>query len=236
MIRAQGVIRVGGVRVVVTDIEGTTGSIAFVREVLFPYARARLPQFIARHGDEVDSVLAQVRAAEGDLDDDALVALLRRWMDEDRKAPALKTLQGLIWREGYQSGELVGHVYDDAVRMLRRWREQGLALYVYSSGSVAAQKLLFGHSAAGDLTPLFDGYFDLGVGPKTSADSYGRIAQAVAAEAGTILFLSDSAPEISAARSAGLQAIRLVRDAAPQPGEAAGFDEIEIIPPGLGPR
>jgi enolase-phosphatase E1 len=226
MIRAQGI------SAVVTDIEGTTGSIAFVHEVLFPYARARLPQFIAHHRDEVREMLAQVRAAEGDLDDDALVALLRQWIDEDRKAPALKTLQGLIWREGYQSGDLVGHVYDDAVRRLRRWREQGLSLHVYSSGSVAAQKLLFGHSAAGDLTTLFDGYFDLGVGPKTSADSYRRIAQAVAVDAGAILFLSDSAPEISAARSAGLQAIRVVRDAAPGPGEVAGFDDIEIMPPG----
>jgi enolase-phosphatase E1 len=224
-------IRVQGISTVVTDIEGTSGSIAFVREVLFPYARARLPQFIAHHRDEVDATLAEVRTAEGDLDDDALVALLWRWIDEDRKAPALKALQGLIWREGYQSGELVGHVYDDAVRMLRRWREQGLSLYVYSSGSVAAQKLLFGHSAAGDLMPLFDGYFDLGVGPKTSADSYRRIAETVPADAGTILFLSDSVAEIAAARSAGLPAIRVVRDAAPGPGEAAGFDEIELIPP-----
>jgi enolase-phosphatase E1 len=191
-------IRAEGISAVVTDIEGTTGSIAFVHKVLFPYARARLPGFIARHGGEVAATLDTVRAAEGDLDDDALVALLRRWIDEDRKAPALKTLQGLIWREGYESGDLVGHVYDDAVRMLRRWREQGLSLYVYSSGSVAAQKLLFGHSAAGDLTPLFGGYFDLAVGPKTSADSYRRIAEALAADAGTILFLSDSAPEISA--------------------------------------
>ena len=225
-------IRIEGISAVVTDIEGTTGSIAFVHEVLFPYARARLPAFIARHGEEVRAPLDEVRAAEGDLDDDALVALLRRWIDEDRKAPPLKTLQGLIWREGYESGDLVGHVYDDAVRMLRRWREKGLALYVYSSGSAPAQKLLFGHSAAGDLTPLFEGNFDLGVGPKTSADSYRRIAEALAAEAGTILFLSDSAAEISAARSAGLQAIRVVRDSTPEPGEVGGFDEIEIIPPG----
>lgn len=223
-------IRVEGVRAVVVDIEGTTGSIAFVHEVLFPYARARLAPFIKQHRGEVAPLLAEVRAAEGDLDDDALAAVLQRWIDEDRKAPALKTLQGLIWREGYQSGELVGHVYDDAVARLRSWRDQGLRLYVYSSGSVAAQKLLFGHSAAGDLTPLFDGYFDLGVGAKKDADSYRRIAQAAAADAGTILFLSDSAPEIAAARAAGLQATRIVRDAAPEPGEAAAFDEIEIIP------
>jgi enolase-phosphatase E1 len=223
-------IRIEGVGAIVTDIEGTTGSIAFVHEVLFPYARARLPQFVANPRPEARAILADVRAAQGNLDDDALVALLRQWIDEDRKAPPLKTLQGLIWREGYEAGELVGHVYDDAVRMLRQWRKQGLSLYVYSSGSVEAQMLLFGHSAVGDLTPLFDGYFDTGVGPKTSADSYRRIAEAVATDAEAILFLSDSAPEIKAARSAGLQAIRVMRDAAPQPDEAAGFDEIEIIP------
>jgi enolase-phosphatase E1 len=221
-------IRVEGARAVVTDIEGTTGSIAFVREVLFPYARARLADFIAGHGEEAAATLDAVRAAEGDMDNDALVALLRRWIDEDRKDPALKTLQGLIWREGYRSGELVGHVYDDAARMLRRWRGQGLSLNVYSSGSVAAQKLLFAHGAAGDLTPLFDGYFDLGVGAKTSADSYRRIAEALAVDAAAILFLSDSAPEVAAARSAGLMAIRVVRDATPGPGEAASFDEIDI--------
>jgi len=224
-------IRIEGVRAVVTDIEGTTGSIAFVHEVLFPYARAHLRAFIANRRQEVDVILDDVRGAEGDLEDDALVALLRRWIDEDRKAPALKTLQGLIWRDGYESGELVGHVFDDAVRMLRRWRVEGLRLHIYSSGSAAAQKLLFGHSVAGDLTPLFDAYFDTGVGPKTSADSYRRIAQAVGADPGAILFLSDSSAEIAAARSAGLQAIRIVRDAAPEPDEAGGFDEIEIIGP-----
>ena len=224
-------IRVDGVRAVVTDIEGTTSSIAFVHEVLFPYARARLSEFVDGHHDEVAPILDEVRATEGELSDEALVAVLRRWIDEDRKAPPLKTLQGLIWREGYESGELRGHMYDDAVRNLRLWRAAGLRLSIYSSGSVQAQKLMFGHSVAGDLTSLFAGYFDTGVGPKTGAESYGRIAAELGLEPGEILFLSDAVAEISASRSAGMQAVRIVRDGEPQPGEAASFDEIEISGP-----
>jgi enolase-phosphatase E1 len=224
-------IRIDGVRAVVTDIEGTTSSIAFVHEVLFPYARARLAEFIVGHRDEVAPILNEVRAAEGELSDDGLVAVLRRWIDEDRKAPPLKTLQGLIWREGYESGELNGHMYDDAVQGLRRWRAAGLGLNIYSSGSVQAQRLMFGHSVAGDLTSLFDGYFDTGVGPKSGVDSYRRIAAALELEPGEILFLSDTSAEITAARSAGMQAVRIVRDSGPQPGETTSFDEIELSCP-----
>jgi enolase-phosphatase E1 len=138
----------------------------------------------------------------------------------------------MIWREGYQAGELTGHMYDDAVRGLRRWRAAGLGLNIYSSGSVQAQKLMFGHSVAGDLTPLFDSYFDTGVGPKSDATSYRRIAETLKLEPGAILFLSDTEAEIMAATSAGMQAVRIVRNGEPQPGEAASFDEIEISTPG----
>jgi enolase-phosphatase E1 len=220
-----------GVSAIVTDIEGTTGSIAFVHEVLFPYTRARLAAFIGGHRPEVSAILDEVRAAENDttLDDGALIAVLERWIDEDRKAAPLKTLQGMIWRAGYESGELVGHVYDDAERGLRRWRAAGLGLFVYSSGSVEAQKLLFSHSVDGDLSGLFDGYFDTGVGPKASPESYSRIAAELGRDPGEILFLSDTLAEIEAARSAGLQAIRIVREGPVQPGEAASFDEIEVV-------
>ena len=223
-------IRLTGVRAIVVDIEGTTGSIAFVHEVLFPYARERMAAFIAGHRDEVAPLLDAVRAAEGavTLDEAAVVAVLQRWSDEDRKVAPLKTLQGLIWREGYESGALVGHVYDDAVAMLRRWRAAGLRLCVYSSGSVAAQKLLFGHSVAGDLAPVFDGYFDTGVGAKTDPQSYARIATALGLDAGAILFLSDAPAEIAAAKTAGMAAIRVVRAGAPEPCEVASFDEIEV--------
>jgi enolase-phosphatase E1 len=177
------------IRAILTDIEGTTSSIAFVTETLFPYARARLRDHLAAHPEDAQGLAVET---------------LERWIDEDRKEPVLKTIQGRIWREGYERGELKGHVYPDAVEALRRWREQGLKLFVYSSGSVEAQKLIFGFSEAGDLTPLFDGWFDLGIGSKLEAASYRRIAEAVGHQAGEILFLSDNVREIEAAQEAGL--------------------------------
>lgn len=211
-------IEVRGVHAIVTDIEGTTSSIAFVHDVLFPYARARLDAFAAAHPAEADPLVAEAGG----------LAVLHRWMDEDRKATPLKTLQGLIWREGYLSGDLKGHVYPDAAKSLRRWRAQGLTLAVYSSGSEMAQKLLFGHSVAGDLSPLFSAWFDTRVGAKAEPASYAAIAVALGRAPVEILFLSDMTPEIVAARAAGLQAVRLVRDGSRAPGEAASFDEISV--------
>jgi enolase-phosphatase E1 len=224
------VIRVDGVTAVVNDIEGTTSSLAFVHEVLFPYSRARMIDYVAQHRALVEPILDVVRdmADRHDLDDVGVARLLVRWIDEDRKAPPLKALQGMIWRQGYEVGELVGDVYDDAVRGLRRWRHQGLRLAVYSSGSVEAQKLIFGHSAVGDLTGLFSAWFDTAVGAKVEAASYGRIAAAMHLSPGEILFLTDAPAEIEAASMAGFKVIRLVREGIPGPGEAPSFDEIEI--------
>ncbi len=182
------------IRAILTDIEGTTSSIAFVTETLFPYARKHLRAYLAAHPEEADGVA---------------VATLERWIDEDRKEPVLKRLQGRIWRAGYERGDLKGHIYPDAVEALRCWKKEGLRLYVYSSGSVEAQRLIFGHSEAGDLTPLFDGFFDLGSGSKLEAESYGRIARDIGLAPAEILFLSDNAREIDAARSAGM-AVRLI--------------------------
>ena len=186
------------IRAILTDIEGTTSSIAFVADTLFPYARARIDSFIAAHPAETAALLEGIDADT-----------LKRWIDEDRKEPALKTLQGMIWAEGYRSGELVGHVYADAAEALRRWHSAGLVLAVFSSGSVAAQKLIFGHSSAGDLTPLFSGWFDLSTGPKREAASYTKIAAALGFSPAEILFLSDVAAETEAATAAGL-ATRLI--------------------------
>ncbi|MCY1033571.1 acireductone synthase [Corallococcus sp. BB11-1] len=208
---------------IVTDIEGTTSSIAFVRDVLFPFARKHLAEYVATHGQRssVRQCLSDARTLAGEpaLDDVGTVALLQRWLGEDRKATPLKTLQGLIWADGYARGELKGHVYADAARALREWSERGLRLYVYSSGSVAAQKLIFGYSVEGDLTPLFSGYFDTTTGPKLEAASYTKIAQALALPPGDILFLSDNVAELDAARRAGFGTACLDR------GEAS-------IPPG----
>ncbi|MDB5707268.1 MAG: 2,3-diketo-5-methylthiopentyl-phosphate enolase-phosphatase [Sphingomonas bacterium] len=207
-------------RAILTDIEGTTSSIAFVAETLFPYARERLPAFVAAHPDEVAPILAEVMAIEpGDP-----VATLLRWIDEDRKATPLKTLQGMIWADGYREGAFTGHIYADAAAALRRWHEAGIRLYVFSSGSVAAQKLLFGHSDAGDLTALLSGYFDTVTGPKREAPSYRAIAASIGFEPGDILFLSDTREEIAAAREAGMQALLI--DRAGGAGDIANFGDI----------
>ena len=208
-------------RAILTDIEGTTSSIAFVAETLFPYARAHLPTFVAAHPEDSAPILAEVAAIEpGDP-----VATLTRWIDEDRKATPLKTLQGMIWADGYRERAFTGHIYPDAVAALRRWHDAGIALYVFSSGSVAAQKLLFGHSDAGDLMPLFSGYFDTTTGPKREAASYHAIASAIGLAADEILFLSDTPQEIAAAREAGLSALLI--DRAHGAGDIATFEDID---------
>ncbi len=220
-------------RAILTDIEGTTSSIAFVHEVLFPYSRARLAEYVAAHAGEpeVAAILDQVRAEAGDpaLSLAGCTALLAEWHDADRKIGPLKALQGLIWAEGYAAGALEGHVYADAVAGLRRWRAAGLALYVYSSGSVAAQRLIFGHTAFGDLTPLFAGHFDTGVGGKKEGASYAAIAAAIGIAPGEILFLSDVEAELAAAAGAGMAVTLLARDGVPAASPypvATSFDTI----------
>lgn len=213
----------GPVRAVVTDIEGTTSAIRFVHEVLFPYARERLPAFIAEHGSRPDvrALLDDVSAEAGrPLTDDEAAEELVSWIDADRKATPLKALQGLIWEHGYRAGHFTGHVHEDAARRLAEWRDRGLSLYVYSSGSVHAQKLLFGHSDHGDLTPLFAGWFDTTTGHKREAESYRRIVEATGFEARSMLFLSDVIAELDAARSAGMQTTWLRRE-----GEPAASDD-----------
>ncbi len=202
---------------VLTDIEGTTTRIAFVKDVLFPYARNRMAAFLAAHGDapEVAAELAEVRRiAPGQSELDALL----HWIDTDAKITPLKTLQGLIWNEGYADGSLQGDVYGDVAPCLRAWSNAGLRLAVFSSGSVAAQKLIFGHSVAGDLTGLFSGFFDTRVGGKREPDSYGRLAIAMGLPTAEVLFLSDVEAELDAAAAAGMRTCQLVR---PEDGTVA---------------
>jgi enolase-phosphatase E1 len=203
------------VSAVLTDIEGTTSSIAFVHEVMFPFARERLAQFITNHQHEAE-VQAQLAAtltlaqADGDLRTDA-TAILLDWIAQDRKATPLKALQGMIWKEGFASGALVSDVFPDAIEQLRAWHAVGIPLYVYSSGSIQAQKLYFGHTAAGDLTPLFSDYFDTTSGAKVESDSYRRIAEQIQQVPEQILFLSDLVRELDAAAGAGLQTVQIIR-------------------------
>ncbi len=221
-------------RAVLTDIEGTTSSLAFVKEVLFPYARRHIAGFVRDHADDarVRAHLDEARTLAGlpDAGDDQVAAELVAWIDADRKATPLKALQGLIWEHGYHAGDFEGHIYDDAVAALRRWHDQGIALYVYSSGSVHAQKLLFAHTRFGDLTPLFSGYFDTRIGAKADAASYRHIVAEIGVPPGEVLFLSDIVQELDAARSAGLQTCQLVRDGEPDPSaphrQVRTFDDI----------
>jgi enolase-phosphatase E1 len=239
-------------RAIVLDIEGTTTPVAFVYEKLFPYARSRLRRYLQAHGGsaECQSIVARLRQEhETDIrespdvpawDDSAVarddsVSRYVTWlMDHDRKSPGLKELQGRIWEEGYTTGELVGEVFDDVPRALHRWRDAGIGVGIFSSGSVLAQKLLFGHSSAGDLTPLLRWHFDTSVGPKSEAESYRRIASIIGEPSSKILFVSDVVRELEAARLAGLQTILCIRPGnAPPPSHhdhstIRSFDELEF--------
>ena len=183
---------------ILTDIEGTTTPIAFVHKVLFPYARARLPAFIAAHPQIAETPTPTLET-------------LFAQMDRDEKDPVLKTIQGMIWEQGYLAGDLKAEIYPDVAPALCRWSKAGLRLFVYSSGSVAAQKLLFGHNEAGDLTPLFQAFFDTNVGPKREAVSYAAISRGANIPAPEFLFLSDIEAELDAAARAGLRTCQLLR-------------------------
>ena len=221
-------------RVVVLDIEGTTTPIEFVYDVLFPFARAHVKEYLEREGASescraaraqlrteraVDVAGGQTPPAWVDNSFAAEIASVTAYvgwlMDGDRKSPGLKALQGEIWRSGYRSGELHGQVFPDVAPALERWRAQHLDVCIYSSGSVLAQQLLFQTTEAGDLTKLLTGYFDTGIGPKTSPDSYRRIAEARATPAARLLFISDVTSELDAARAAGFQTLLCIRPSNP---------------------
>ncbi|MGA7298420.1 MAG: acireductone synthase [Rhodanobacteraceae bacterium] len=208
-------------KAIVTDIEGTTSSIDFVKDVLFPFARKHLPAFITSHANEpkVRHWLEQT-AREADLanaTDDQLIEQLITWIDSDRKATPLKALQGMIWKSGYESGAYRAHVYPEVSACLDQWQRDGIPIFVYSSGSVPAQKLFFRYSENGDLTPLLSGYFDTETGPKRVADSYRAIASQISLDPADIMFLSDVVEELDAAKNAGLRTtlIRRPPDACP---------------------
>ena len=195
-------------RPVVFDIEGTIGDITFVRNVLFPYARDRTLQHLTAHWNDpaIRAIVAEAREASGKPLASASEAAAQfvEWIDQDRKITPLKTLQGILWRDGYVSGELKAHLYADAITAFERWHKAGHRLYIYSSGSIAAQKLYLAYSIAGDLTGLFSGYFDTTTGPKADADSYRKIAAAIGASPDKVVFFSDAIAEVKASREAGL--------------------------------
>lgn len=212
---------------ILTDIEGTTSPVSFVKDVLFPYARRELPRFVRERGrePEVRRWLDAVATENGGLCQDAMIAeILQGWIDQDRKHTALKALQGMLWEAGYRNGDFAAPIYPDAAAKLREWHAAGIPLAVYSSGSVRAQKLFFGHSDAGDLSPLFDAWFDTEAGHKREPASYRGIARRLQREPEDVLFLSDVVEELDAAREAGMRTVLVDRrEDYPEPrsGEAA---------------
>jgi len=227
------------------DIEGTTSSAEFVYKTLFPYSAAHVEPFLRRHSAdaEVKRLMSELRAEQAA--DAAKDPQLGIWMrgtagEEiataadyarhliaiDRKTTPLKTLQGKIWEEGFRAGELLGHVYDDVPRAFERWNAEGKRIAIFSSGSAEAQRLLFRHSKAGDLTKYIEAYFDTTTGPKREAASYAAIAKALGADAARILFVSDVEAELDGARGAGMRTAWMLRPGTARP-EAARHATIE---------
>ncbi|MCB5227306.1 acireductone synthase [Alishewanella sp. 16-MA] len=219
---------------IITDIEGTTTRISFVTEVLFPYARLHLAAFVRQHQQqpavlaELTAVREQLQQPEADIEQ--CISALLFWLDADQKITPLKSLQGMIWQEGYQQGHFTGHLYPDAVAQLQTWQQRGIPLYIYSSGSVTAQQLLFKYSDAGDLTPLLSGYFDTRIGGKRDLASYQAILKQLQLPPAQVLFLSDVVAELDAARQAGMATVQLIREqqAASDHPVAENFYQIEV--------
>jgi enolase-phosphatase E1 len=237
------------IRVLLLDIEGTTTPIDFVYKTLFPYASSRVESFLREHSGEAEIVaLLRDLHAQQDADDAAgqqptawrddggeatilsAVEYVRWLMAKDSKCTALKALQGKIWQQGFDSGKLHGEVYEDVPRAFARWREQGRKICIYSSGSVLAQQMLFRTVASGDLTPSISAFFDTQVGPKMSGDSYSKIAASLGREAQDLLFISDAAREVDAAKAAGMKALFCDRFAGDRSREGVirSFDEVLV--------
>jgi enolase-phosphatase E1 len=215
-------------RAVLLDIEGTVTPISFVHDLLFPFARAHVRDYLTRHltTAEVQEDIAALarehaldhakgeqppKTREGDWSIEAAGAYVSWLIDRDRKSPALKSLQGKIWEQGYRDGTLKAPLFDDVVPNLRRLRRQGIRIAIFSSGSVLAQKLLFEHTDTGDHTDLVDQYFDTAVGSKVRAASYSEIARRLELLAPEVIFVSDVTDELKAARETGMQTLLFVR-------------------------
>jgi enolase-phosphatase E1 len=221
----QGLADVGGV---LLDIEGTTSSIDFVYDVMFPYARKNFAAYLNNHFqdeavqaalptlakdlgfDSAKAMLSQSNGGQQDCPQDIVHRALIGLMDDDVKSTGLKKLQGLVWESGFCSGEMVAHLYDDVALEIQKWKSAGIDVRIYSSGSVHAQKLFFGHSVAGNLLPHFSGHYDTTIGHKREPASYQSIA-ADWMEASKILFISDVAEELDAAQVAGMRTVLSIR-------------------------
>jgi enolase-phosphatase E1 len=204
------------IRAILCDIEGTTTPLSFVHDVLFPISKQRMDSFIRESwaAPDLKSTFDELKKQipNEDPSPEDIVSLLQSWIDANKKERALKQIQGKIWKEAFESGQIRAPVYPDVPQKWAEWRQRGLQIYIFSSGSVEAQQLLFRYSVAGDLTQYINGYFDTDIGAKKEAASYEKIADELKTETAEILFLSDIVAELDAAREAGMQTVQLVRD------------------------
>jgi enolase-phosphatase E1 len=205
------------IETVVLDIEGTTSSTWFVHKTLYPYSRERFATWIAAHWERPDVQrqvgLVRELAGEPDADLDGVVHALYRWLDADQKVTPLKAFQGWIWDEGFASGDLTSHFFDDAIPAMQAWHAEGKRLVIFSSGSLSAQHAWFGNTPAGSLLPLISAHFDTeNAGPKRMEESYRKIAAELGAEPSTLVFLSDLVAELDGARAAGWHTVGVRRE------------------------
>jgi enolase-phosphatase E1 len=206
------------IRYILMDIEGTLISVAFVREVLFPFAKHRLSPFLKERQHDPD-VLKWTASCQDVIERETgtrpayeeLPVMLTGWIDQDRKVAGLKALQGMIWDEGYRQGTFAPELYGDVLPTLTQWRTRGIRLGIYSSGSEQAQRLLFAYTTVGNVTPLFEHFFDTTVGGKKTSSSYHRISEQIGLQPPDILFLSDAEFELDAAASIGFRTAHIVR-------------------------
>lgn len=211
------------------DVEGTTTKISFVKDVLFPYAYKNMESVLEL--SDAQEILKSLKD-EYHVEGLEAVALLRSWIDQDKKEKHLKALQGILWSIGYEEGELKAHVYSDVPRNFKKWTEEfGLKLAIYSSGSVNAQKLLFKYSEFGDLTPYLSRHFDLEMGFKYEATSYENILKELSCEAKDLIFLSDMVNELKASESVGIKSYQLLREDLGKEFDPSieNFDELNLL-------
>jgi enolase-phosphatase E1 len=209
-------------KAILLDIEGTTTPIDFVHKTLFPYAKEKIADYVREHFAELGDEVAQLKEEhsadkfyENPFDEtspDSVVNYLKFLIDDDRKSTPLKSIQGKIWQQGYENGELKGEVFADVPGAFERWQKNGKKIAIYSSGSMLAQKLIFGYSDKGDLTTYISDYFDTTTGAKREMESYARIAEALKFAPQDILFISDVPAELDAARDAGFATALSLRE------------------------
>ncbi|RTR26989.1 acireductone synthase [Shewanella atlantica] len=224
-----------GIRAIVVDTAGTTTDLSFIKDTLFPYSAKALPDFLKEneHNVLVENCICDVRdiALEPEASLERVIEILQQWVAEDRKSTPLKTLQGLIWKQGYAKGEFTGHIFPDFIDAIEGIKQQNMRLYSFSSGSAEAQKLLFSHSDAGDLTSKFDGHFDTRTGNKLFKQAYCNIINTISLAPKQVLFISDVVEELKAAEEAGMRTMQMVREEGQRTGsfkQISSFAELTL--------